>query len=74
MSLANIDLSQYCIVRHRDTDKVYVYESKKYPHFLEAPEQQTFVCYDLDRYGHVNATVPFTFKKEQLYLQPIRPS
>ncbi|WP_158546266.1 hypothetical protein [Adhaeribacter pallidiroseus] len=23
MSLANIDLNQYSIVRHRDTDKVY---------------------------------------------------
>lgn len=74
MSLANIDLNQYCIVRHRDTDKVYVYESSKYPHFLEAGEQQGFVCYALDLYGHVNTIVPFDFKKEQLYLQPIRPS
>ncbi len=74
MSLASIDLSQYCIVRHRDTDKVYVYESTKYLHFLEATEQQTFVCYALYRYGHVNTVVPFTFEKEQLYLQPIRPA
>lgn len=73
MSLSNIDLSQYCIVRHRATDKVYVYETSKYPHFLQAEEPQEFVCYALNREGQVNTTASITFSKEQLFLQPICP-
>ncbi|RDC58775.1 hypothetical protein [Adhaeribacter pallidiroseus] len=72
MSLANIDLNQYSIVRHRDTDKVYVYETAKYPPFKAAAEHQELGCYALDRNGQINLDTRFTFKKEQLFLQPIR--
>ncbi len=71
MSLANINLSQYSIVRHRDTDKVYVYEIVKHPPFKAAVEHQEFGCYALDRNGQINLATQFTFKKEQLFLQPI---
>lgn len=71
MSLANINLSQYGIVRHRDTDKVYVYETAKHPPFKAAEEHQEFGCYALDRNGQINLGMPFTFTKEQLFFQPI---
>ena len=71
MSLANIDLSKFCIVRHRDTDKVYLYETDLHPSFAEAKEQEEFKCFALDIFGCVNTTDSFIFKKENLYLQPI---
>lgn len=71
MSLANIDLSKFCIVRHRDTDKVYLYETALHPTFPEAAEQEEFRCFALDIFGQVNTTDQFTFRKENLYPQPI---
>ncbi len=71
MSLANIDLTRFCIVRHRDTDKVYLYETAIHPLFQEAEEQTEFKCFTLDIFGQVNTTDQFSFKKEDLYLQPI---
>ncbi|QNF34111.1 hypothetical protein HUW51_15795 [Adhaeribacter swui] len=71
MSLANIDLSKFCIVRHRDTDKVYLYEKNQHPAFPGAAEQDEFTCFALDIFGCVNTSESFTFKKENLYLQPI---
>ena len=71
MSLANIDLSKFCIVRHRNTDKVYLYDTVQHCSFQEAEEQTEFKCHALDIFGEVNTTDCFTFKKEDLYLQPI---
>lgn len=72
MSLANIDLNKFCIVRHRNTDKVYLYETALHPSFQEAEAQAEFKCLTLDIFGQVNTTANFAFKKEDLYLQPIQ--
>lgn len=71
MSLANIDLSKFCIVRHRNTDKVYLYETAMHPTFQEAEEQENYRCLALDILGQLNTTDHFNFKKGDLYLQPI---
>ena len=71
MSLSNIDLNKFCIVRHRNTDKVYLYETAQHPSFQEAEEQAEFNCLALDIFGQVNTTDHFAFKKEELYLQTI---
>ncbi|PSR52619.1 hypothetical protein AHMF7605_03305 [Adhaeribacter arboris] len=71
MSLANIDLSKYSIVRHRDTDKVYLFETALHSRFQEADENQDYLCYALDINGKINYTDQYHFTKEKLYWQPV---